>query len=421
MADSALLMPAVALTEPAATPVEADVFAPVYPFPRPALVSGRGSRVFDAGGRDYLDFVSGIGVNALGHAPAGLAAAVARQMKELIHCSNLYGNRPAFEFAKALTQATGYDRVFLCNSGSEGIEASLKFARLRAAALGRPARDVVAFSGGFHGRTMFALSATWSAAYREPFAPLVPGVRFAPFNDVAGLATAIDDSVAAVIVEPVQGESGAVPATPEFLLALRERCTAVGATLIFDEVQCGMGRTGHLLAATGYGVRADITVLSKALGGGLPCGAVLMTADIAAALKPGHHGTTFGGGPVAATAGLFVLGRINTPAFLARVRKSGDRLAAGLRNLVDHHATLGEARGRGLLRAVELSPGAPFDPPGLIRAAFDEGLLVARGGDRAIRFLPPLNVAPKEIDQALARFEAALRKLTTSTTKGDAS
>ncbi len=390
---------------------ELDAFAPLYPLPRLELVGGRGTRVRDAAGREYLDFVSGIAVNALGHGAPGLASAVARQMRQLTHVSNLFANRPAIQLAEALLGATGYERVFFCNSGTEGMDAALKFARASAGALGIQARDFVAFRGGFHGRTGFALSATWTPRYRQPFEPLVPGVRFADYNDLAGLDLVLDAGVCAVIVEPVQGEGGVVPARREFLVALRARCSALGALLVFDEVQCGMGRCGRLLAAEHYGVRADLTVLSKALGGGLPLAAVLMTREVADRLEPGMHGCTFGGGPVATTAGLHVLGRVNRPAFLARVRRRGRELHDGLEALVRRHPALAEARGLGLLRAIEIGPGAPFEPPALVAAARSHGLLVARGGERAVRLLPPLTVSTTEITEALERLERALVEL----------
>jgi acetylornithine/N-succinyldiaminopimelate aminotransferase len=390
---------------------ELESFAPLYPFPRLELVSGRGARVTDAAGREYLDFVSGIAVVALGHAVPGLARAVAKQMKQLVQCSNLFANRPAIDLARELLEATGYERVFFCNSGTEGIESALKFARARARALGLEGRDIVAFRGGFHGRTAFALSATWTPSYREPFEPLVPGVRFADFNDKAGLDAVLDKGVAAVVVEPVQGEGGGVPARREFLVALRAQCSVLKAALIFDEIQCGMGRCGRLLAAEHYGVRADCTVLSKALGGGLPLAAVLMTREFAAGLKPGMHGCTFGGGPVAATAGTFVLERVRKPGFLARVRRRGRVLEEALDALVRRHASLGQARGLGLLRAVEIAADAPYDPPALVAAARKHGLLVLRGGERAVRLLPPLTVTDAEIAEAVEKLERAVTEL----------
>ena len=236
-------------------------------------------------------------------------------------------------------------------------------------------------------------------------------MRFADFNDVAGLDTAIDAHVAAVIVEPVQGEGGAVAAQHKFLQALRQKTSAVGAALIFDEVQCGMGRCGQLLAAQHYGITADMVVLSKALGGGIPLAAVLVTADVAETLKSGMHGCTFGGNPVAATAGNWVLSRINRPGFLARVRKRGKELGAALEALVKKHSSLVAVQGLGLLRAIEIQADARFDPPALVKAALARGLLVVRGGERAVRLLPPLTVSPQEIAEAVERLDAALSDL----------
>ena len=396
----------------AAAPLsEADVLAPLYPLPRLELVSGRGARVRDAEGREYLDFVSGIAVNALGHVPAGLKRAVARQMGTLGQVSNLFGHAPGRELAIALTRATGYEKVFFCNSGTEGVETALKFARARAAAKGLAGRDVVAFRGGFHGRTAFALAATWTPSYREPFEPLVPGVRFADFNRVDQLDAVLDAGVAAVIVEPVQGEGGAIPAQREFLQALRARTSALGAALILDEIQSGMGRCGHLLAAEHYDVRGDLTVMSKALGGGIPIAAVLMNHDTATALKPGMHGCTFGGSPVATAAALYMLGQVNRPSFLAGVRRRGRKLMKALAALAKKHATLAEARGLGLLAAVDIAADAPFDSAALIMAAREQGLLIVRGGERAVRLLPPLNVAPADLDEAVARLDRALATL----------
>jgi acetylornithine/succinyldiaminopimelate/putrescine aminotransferase len=301
--------------------------------------------------------------------------------------------------------------VFFTNSGTEAIEGALKFARARARALGRPGRDILAFRGGFHGRTGFAVSATWTPSYREPFEPLIPGVRFAEFNEIDALPQVLDENVCAVVVEPVQGESGVVPATVAFLQALRAQATQVGAALILDEIQCGMGRCGRLLASEYSGIRGDLVVLSKALAGGVPLGAVLATEEIASHLSPGMHGSTFGGGPVACAAGNWMLAKINQPSMLARVRKTGKLLMTGLQSLVARHTSLSEARGIGLLTALEIAPDAGFDPPALVMAAREHGLLLVRGGDRAVRLLPPLNVTPAEIEQALERLDHALTAL----------
>ncbi len=390
---------------------EPALLSPTYPLPRLELTSGSGARVRDAAGREYLDFVSGIAVNAFGHAPAGLAEVVAAQLGTLGHCSNIFANAPGVALAAALTRATGYDRVFFCNSGTEGNDAALKFARARAGKLGLPGRDIVAFQGGFHGRTGFALSATHTPSYRAPFEPLIPGIRFGAFNDVAGLDALIDANTCAVIVEPVQGESGAVPATPAFLQALRARATAVNAALIFDEVQTGMGRCGTLLAQEHFGVRGDLTVMSKALGAGLPIGAVLMTEAVAACLAPGMHGCTFGGNPVSCAAANWSLAKVTAPGMLDGVRRAAAALEQGLAALAAKHPSVRESRGLGLLRAIDLAPEAPFGPPELLAAARERGLLLVRGGERAVRLLPPLTVTNDDITNALAMLDAALAAL----------
>jgi predicted acetylornithine/succinylornithine family transaminase len=410
VADS-ITAPVAARGAPAFAAGEAGTLVPTYAYPRLELVSGRGARVTDAGGRTYLDFVSGIAVNALGHAAPAIARAVSKQMRELVHVSNVFATRPALDLARALTEATGYDRVFFCNSGSEGIEAAVKFARAHALARGAAGRDLLAFRGGFHGRTGFAVSLTWTPTYRAPFEPLIPGIRFADYNDVAGLGAVMDAGLAAVVVEPAQGEGGAVPAEKKFLQALRARTRALGIPLVFDEIQTGMGRSGRLLAAEHFGVDPDITVLSKALGGGLPLGAVLVRGEVAASLSPGMHGTTFGGGPVTTAAAAVVLDRVRRPAFLARVRRQAKALDAALGELVRAHASLAATRGLGLLRAIELAADAPFDVPALTAAARANGLLLVRGGERAVRLLPPLTVTAEEIDEAVRILDDTLTQL----------
>jgi predicted acetylornithine/succinylornithine family transaminase len=410
---NAELAPATA-EAPALAHDEVGLLAPLYPLPRLELTEGHGARVRDAGGREYLDFTSGIAVNAFGHAPKGLAEVLSAQLARLGHCSNLFAHEPGLSLARELTEATGYARVFFCNSGTEGIDAALKFARARARAKGQPGAPaaggsgILAFHGGFHGRTGFALSATYNPSYREPFEPLIPGVRFAPYNDASALDAVLDADICAVVVECVQGESGAVPATRDFLQALRARCTALGAALVIDEVQTGMGRTGRLLAQEHHGIRGDIVVMSKALGAGLPIAAVLMTEDVAAALAPGMHGCTFGGNPLCAAAARWSLAQVRRPAFLERVRRAGRKLAAGLVALAAKHKSVREVRGLGLLTAIDLAPDT-IEPAALVVAARDAGLLLVRGGERAVRVLPPLTVSDAELDQGLERLDAALK------------
>ncbi|HEX7879282.1 MAG TPA: acetylglutamate kinase [Candidatus Eisenbacteria bacterium] len=415
--ESLLATPAAGSAVNPTSPVEADLFAGVYPFPRLELVHGRGCHVTARDGRDYLDFVSGIAVNALGHADPGLRNAVSRQMAQLVHVSNLYGNGPAAALAARLVNLTGYDKVFLCNSGAEGNEAALKFARLHAGAKGHQDGIIVAFDGAFHGRTAFALSATATPAYREPFGRLVPGIRFAPFNDAAAFDALVAEEAAAgrplqaVLIEPVQGEAGARTADPAFLAHLRAATRSANALLLFDEVQCGVGRSGSFLAAQELGIDADITILAKGLGGGIPIGAVLIRNDLAGLLSAGQHGTTFGGNPVAAAASGHVLDVITGPGFLTAVNERAVQLGAGLERLVAAHTSLKRVNGLGLLRAIELKEDAPFDPAALVLAARNAGLLLCKGGSRSVRVLPPLVVAAADIDLALERLDAALTHL----------
>jgi acetylornithine/N-succinyldiaminopimelate aminotransferase len=361
------------------------------------LERGEGIYLYDTEGRRYLDFMSGIAVAALGHSDPDVAAAIADQARTLTHVSNLYYTAPQVELAKRLVTHSFADRVFFTNSGAEAIEGALKFARKRAR--GHSAEDkheVVAFSGSFHGRTMGALSITYKSIYREPFAPLVPGVRFAPFNDLAAARALIGPATCAVVVEPVQGEGGIHPATPEFLHGLRALCDEFGATLIFDEIQCGLGRTGRLWAHESSGVTPDIMTLAKPLANGLPIGAILMTEEVAAAVGYGEHGSTFAGGPLVTRAAGVVFDRIARPEFLAAVAANGGYLCESLSELNSPH--VGEVRGAGLLVGVDLDiPAAE-----VITAARAKGLLIINAGEKTLRIAPPLIVTRDQIDEAVA-------------------
>jgi predicted acetylornithine/succinylornithine family transaminase len=391
---------------------ESPVLAGVFQYPRLMLARGEGSRVWDDEGRAYLDFTAGLGVVALGHGRRDLAAALAEQFATLGHCSNLYGNLPALELARTLCDSSFASRIWFANSGAEAIEAALKFARLHGRATSGPGRHgIVAFRGGFHGRTMGALAATHDPHYRRPFAPLVPGVRFAPFNDLAAARRAIDSRTAAVLVEPVQGEGGVVPAEPGFLAGLRAHCDREGALLVFDEVQCGLGRLGHLHAYESFGVVPDLVALAKALAGGLPLGAVLMGSRVADHLKPGLHGSTFAGGPAVCAVAQRVVATIADPGFLATVRARGERLAGGLRALAAGAIVFRAARGRGLLQALVVARPRRHPPADIVRLARAHGLLVTRAGADAVRLLPPLTVSDEEIDLAVAVLGAVAREL----------
>ena len=362
------------------------------------LARGEGVHLYDSDGRRYLDFMAGIAVAALGHADPAVTAAVAEQAATLTHVSNLFYTAPQVGLARRLVTHSFADRVFLTNSGAEAIEGALKFARKWARERGVGKHEIVAFGGSFHGRTMGALSITYKAAYRDPFAPLLPGVCFAPFNDLDAARAMISDDTCAVVVEPVQGEGGIHAATPEFLRGLRALCDRHGALLIFDEIQCGLGRTGRLWAHEAHGtpVVPDIMTLAKPLANGLPIGAILLTEEVAAAVGYGEHGSTFAGGPVVCRAAEVVFDRVSDPAFLAAVAENGQRLRQAL--LALNSPRVVEVRGVGLLVGVELDvPAAP-----IIAAAREKGLLIINAGENVLRIAPPLIVSGEHVDAAVA-------------------
>ena len=382
---------------------ESDVLAGVFPFPRLLLTHGAGSWVWDAQGRRYLDFTAGLGVLALGHGRRELAEVAAAQFTKLAHCSNLFVHQPMLDLAQALVASAQpwAKNVWLCNSGAEANEAALKFARLYGRAQSPGKQNFVAFERGFHGRTLGALAVTHEPAYREPFAPMLLPARFAPFNNLAAAAQAIDASVCAVVVEPVQGEGGVHVATPEFLRGLRALCDQHGAALILDEVQCGLGRTGELYAYEASGVQPDMMCLAKPLAGGLPLGAVVLSAALAKVLTPGQHGSTFGGGPVVCAVALEILQILRGPAFLAAVREHGAQLAAGLDSLCGPGSIFKERRGVGLMQALAIAQPDKHKPADLLKHMRDAGVLITRAGHDALRLLPPLNCTPAEIQQAV--------------------
>jgi acetylornithine/N-succinyldiaminopimelate aminotransferase len=367
------------------------------------LVRGKGAHLYDDAGRSYLDFAAGIGVNGLGYGDTRVLAAIRKQAAQLIHVSNLFHNQPASALAERLASLAFPSRVFFCNSGTEAWEGAMKFARKVGRRSGR--FEFVCFERAFHGRTMGALATTWKAAYREPFEPLVPGVRFCPWNDLAAVGQAVGDKTAAVMIEPVQGEGGVRPAPPEFLRGLADLCRQRGALLVMDEVQCGLGRTGKLFAFQHAGVSPDILTLAKPLGGGLPLGAILLREDLAPALAAGDHGSTFGGNPVAAAASLAVLDRLTAPGFLENVGRRGAALFRGLRKLARAHpGAIAEVRGMGLMAGVELKGEA--GP--VVKGLRERGVLATKAGDTVLRLLPPLVIKPAEIRDFLAALDAVL-------------
>jgi predicted acetylornithine/succinylornithine family transaminase len=388
------------------------VFAPSTLVPAKAM----GTWVEDTEGRLYLDFTSGIGVTSLGHGHPAVMAALQHQAGLLWHMGNGYTNEMVLRLAKALTSLTFAERVFVANSGAEANEAALKLARKFGHSRNAERSRIVACKQSFHGRTLFTVTVGGQPKYTEGFEPLPGGITHVPFNDIAAADDAIRDDVCAVIVEPIQGEGGVLPAQPEYLQALRRLCDERGALLIFDEVQCGMGRTGHLFAYQAYGVTPDILTAAKALGNGFPIGAMLTRADVAAAFSVGSHGTTYGGNPLACAVALAVVSTIGQPAFLQRVRAAEGRLWNGLRQLVqDHPGVFAEVRGQGLMIGLPLAERARGKAKEFSRLTERHHLLTLIAGQDVVRLLPPLTVSDAEIDEALARlarcaaeFEAGL-------------
>jgi acetylornithine/N-succinyldiaminopimelate aminotransferase len=359
------------------------------------FVRGEGARLWDGDGLEYLDFLCGISVTSLGHCHPHVVAAVREQVGVLMHTSNLFYTEPAMRLAERLAASSLGGKVYFCNSGAEANEAAIKLVRKA-----RPGGDVVVVHNAFHGRTYGALSATPQESKQAPFAPLVPGFRAVPAEPNA-LAAAIDDRTAAVLLEPIQGESGVRVLSEEVLVRAREACDATGAALVFDEIQCGMGRTGTLWAYEQTGVIPDALTSAKALGGGLPIGALVTGPRLADVLQPGDHGSTFAGAPVVAAAALAALDATSDPTLLASVRAHGALLADGLARLP--HVL--DVHGRGLMLACEVDVSAP---QAVLRALLEQRLVVNATGPTTIRLLPPLNVSPEEIGDALARLGNAL-------------
>ena len=377
-----------------------------------APTSGKGSWLFDEEGNHYLDFIGGIATNSLGHGHPALVKAVQDQAETLIHCSNLYEVPIQAEVAKMLTEATDFDRVFFCNSGAEAVEAAIKLARKYASTNhGSDKHEVLAFSKSFHGRTYGGLSATGQPALKEGFGPMPSGFVHAPFGDLESAKQLVGPQTAAILVEPIQGEGGVNPAPEGFLEGLRELCDEHGALLIFDEVQTGAGRTGHLYAYQGLGVVPDVLASAKGLGGGFPVGA-MMAREEYAALKPGNHGSTFGGNPLAMAAVRAVLDVVGDPVFLEEVRFKGKVLKNALEKLAER-VPGAQVRGEGLLIGFDLAD------PELAKSVFEHcleaGVLVNLVGGTTIRLAPPLTVTRTEVRLALDTFRGAVDAEMTAT------
>ncbi len=373
------------------------------------FVKGHGPWLTDIHGEEYLDFVSGIAVNCLGHAAPQIVEAIKNQAEELIHVSNLYWNPPMIELADRLCAASGMDRVFFSNSGTEANETALKIARKYGKAKGGERKSkIICMKESFHGRSMGALSVTGQEKYRKDFRPLLGEIYEADFNDAASVKALMNGDVCGVILEPVQGESGIIPADPVFLREVREMCDRYDALLIFDEVQCGMGRSGKLFAYQKFDVMPDICTAAKALGGGFPIGAVLASERAVEFFVPGDHGCTFGGNPLACACGNAVMKALIDEDLLSHVDEMSAYLFRGLTQLKEKYDLIEEVRGMGLLIGVRMKDG--WKNPAISGAA-EKKLLLAGAGHEVVRFLPPLNITEKELDEGLSRFEAAVREL----------
>lgn len=389
-------------------------YLPIYRPGRIVLDRGLGSRVWDRDGREYVDFGAGIAVNALGHAHPPLVEALAAQAGKLWHTSNMFLSEPSLHLAQALIDAAPFARqVFFCNSGAEANEAAIKLARQWAATRGRgPERRVIlSFRGSFHGRTLATVTATAQPKYHEGFEPLPAGFRYSDFNDLeAADAAMADGDVCAVLVEPVQGEGGVMPAAADFLAGLRELCDRHGALLVLDEIQCGMGRTGHLFACDGYGVRPDLITLAKALGSGFPIGAMLVGEAARDGLKFGQHGTTFGGNPLAAAVALVALRELSSPGLMANVARQSRALRDGLARLDQDLGLFDDIRGRGLMLGAQLRRAHAGRAGAIVDECVRHGLLMLQAGPDVLRFVPALNITDGDTEQGLSRLRPALER-----------
>lgn len=373
------------------------------------FVKGSGSWLTDDKGEDYLDFVSGIAVNCLGHAAPEITKAIRDQSAKLMHISNLYWSEPQIELAGRLAEASGLDKVFFGNSGTEANETALKIARKYGKVKGGDSKTkIICMNDSFHGRSMGALSVTGQEKYRKAFRPLIGDVYEADFNDIASVEALMDDNVCAVILEPVQGESGILPAEQSFLEGVRALCDRHDALLIFDEVQCGMGRSGRLFTYQTYGVMPDVCTTAKALGGGMPIGAVLANNKAAEHFVPGDHGCTFGGNPLACACGNAVMKSLIDNDLLSYVNEMSAYIFDKLNGLCEKYDKIKLVRGKGLLIGVMMEEGYKS---AVINNAIEQHLLLAGAGNEVVRFLPPLNVTKEEIDIAVERFERAVQAL----------
>lgn len=385
------------------------VFAPAAFIP----VRGAGSRVWDQNGRELVDFTGGIAVNVLGHAHPALVEALTEQAGQLWHVSNVFTNEPALRLARLLTAATFADRVFFANSGAEANEAAFKLARRYGHEVAGPEKcEIISALNSFHGRTLFTVSVAGQPKYSEGFGPKIEGISHVPYNDLEALKAQISDKTCAVVLEPIQGEGGVMPADQAYLEGVRELCDQHGALLIFDEVQSGVGRTGKLFAYMHYGVTPDILTSAKSLGGGFPIGAMLTSERVASHFGVGVHGTTYGGNPLACAVGEAVISIVNTPEVLEGVAARSARFKAALEAMGERYGVFSHVRGMGLLLGAVLTDAWKGRAGEVMKAAQEEDLMILQAGPDVVRLAPSLIIDETDIDEGLARLERALARLT---------
>jgi len=389
-----------------------QVMMPNYAPAKIVPEKGEGVNLWDTDGNQYIDLGGGIAVNSLGHCHPALVETLTTQAKKLWHMSNIFTNEPALELATNLVENTFADKVFFGNSGAEANEAALKLARRYAADnYHAEKREIIAFYNSFHGRTLFTVSVGGQAKYCEGFEPLPGGITHVEYNNLKALEEAISDNTCAVIMEPILGEGGILPATKEFAQGVRDLCDKYNALLIFDEVQTGMGRTGHLYAYQGLGVTPDILSSAKSLGGGFPIGATLATAEVAKSLVPGTHGSTYGGNPLACAVANTVLNTVNDPELLAAIPQKFERFKAALMAMAEKYGVFSEVRGEGLLIGAGLTEAWQGKAKDFVNAGVEQGVLVLVAGLNTVRIAPSLLITDEEIDESMARFEKAVAKV----------
>jgi len=371
---------------------------------------GRGTRVYDPNGKEYLDFVGGVAVNNLGHCHPNVTVAFQKQAQRLVHVSNLYYTEPQVKLARLLVEHSFADKVFFCNSGTEAIEAAIKLARKFSHEKHGPDRyEIITMERSFHGRTLAAVTATAQPKYHQGFEPLVPGFRYVPYNDLKAVAQAVTGRTAAILVEPVQGEGGVRIPDEDYLPGLRKLCDEKGLLMILDEVQTGIGRTGRLFAYEHYGIEPDVMALAKGLGSGLPIGALLAKDSVARAFTPGSHAATFGGNPLVCSAAIATLEVLLEEGFvLDNCRRMGDYFVERLKGLQQRHSCVVSVRGQGLLVGMELA----IDGKPIVQDCLEEGILINCTMDRVLRFVPPLIILKEEIDLLINRLDGIFKKRT---------